>query len=95
MAPGCSAYRPTLPAVGPFHDQPQRTSSEDPAHPHISAEHPQQLELPPLTTTNICGLLSTMQETWNHHLTNFCFCFHPVQQDPSMYYILCIEPTQD
>lgn len=51
MAPGCPAYRPTVPALCPLHDQPQRTPGEDPAHPHISAEHPQQLELPLLITT--------------------------------------------
>lgn len=46
VASGRSAHRPSVPALCPLHDQPQRPSGENPAHPHISAEHPQQLELP-------------------------------------------------
>ena len=53
MAPGRPAYRPPVPALCALYDQPQRTPGEDPANPHISAEHPQQLELPLLITTNI------------------------------------------
>lgn len=47
VAPGCASHRPALPAVGAFHDHPQRASGEDSAHTHISAEHSQQLEASP------------------------------------------------
>ena len=46
VAPGRSAHRSALSAVRPLHDQPQRTAGQDPADPHVPAEHPQHLELP-------------------------------------------------
>lgn len=76
MAPGRPPHRPTLPAVCPLHDKPQRTPSEDPANPHVSAEHPQQLELPLLTTTDIVWTQATLKR----HLPNFCFDYHQITQ---------------
>lgn len=50
VAAGRSAHRPSVPAVCPVHDQPQRPPGEDPEHPHISAEQPQQLRASPSTS---------------------------------------------
>lgn len=52
VAAGRSAHRPAVPAVRSLHDQPQRPPGEDSADPHISAEHHQQLELPPQQTSS-------------------------------------------
>lgn len=61
VAPGGSAHRSALSAVCPFHDQPERTAGEDPANPHVSAEHPQHLELPLAHPDLLQGGLKTEQ----------------------------------
>lgn len=50
VAAGRSAHWPSVPAVCPVHDQPQRPPGEDPEHPLISAEHSQQLRASPSTS---------------------------------------------
>lgn len=104
MALGRSADRPKVPALCPLHDQPQRTSGEDPAHPNISAEHPQQLELPPvITKQHPFGLTLNIELTLHQHLNNqFCFVYHLTHHLTSVFIspqqslcILCVELTPD
>lgn len=94
MAPGCSAYRSTLPALCPFHDQPQRAPGEDPAHTHISAEHPQRLELPLLITTNTRWTL----KYYSSHTGTFCqflFLFPSCSFNRIPRFTDRIKPTED
>lgn len=85
VAAGRPAHRPKIPALCPLHDQPQRTSSKDPAHTDISAEHPQQLELPPCATN--CECVGAMVEQYKK--TDPYFTCRFILKCPAPFFYVC------
>lgn len=95
VAPGCSAHRSTLPALCAFHDQPQRTPGEDPAHTRISAEHPQQLELPLLITLNTLWTLKYYSSNLESTSCQLLFLLPSNSLKKTPRFTVCIKPLQD
>lgn len=101
VAASCSANRPSVPALCAVNDQPQRPPGEDPAHPHISAEHPQQLRSSPLQTS-FGALDVTLRKPSFSISTNyslyyqwlFLFLFFSFYSFRTPHLLFCIQITQ-